>query len=120
VEWAAAAAGVDFPLEKRCGEGGRELSEGQRQRVLIARALLRRPRLLVLDEATSGLDKGLEAKVLQAVRQVAKAVVVVSHRDTPAQYSNKIIEVKEGKAYMMTAPSTSGYAEVRPTRREEE
>ena len=102
VEWAAAAAGVDFPLEKRCGEGGRELSEGQRQRVLIARALLRRPRLLVLDEATSGLDKELEAKVLQAVRQAAGAVVVVSHRDTPAQYSNKIIEVREGKAYMTT------------------
>jgi len=111
VEWAAAAAGVDFPLDKRCGEGGRELSEGQRQRVLIARALLRRPRLLVLDEATSGLDKGLEAKVLQAVRQVAKAVVVVSHRDSPAQYSNKIIEVREGKAYMVTVPPTPEHAE---------
>nr|WP_287070295.1 ATP-binding cassette domain-containing protein [Pyrobaculum sp.] len=109
---AAALAQVDFPLDKQRGERGSELSEGQRQRVLIARAFLRRPKVLVLDEITSGLNVELERKVLEAARGVAEAVVVISHRDTPAQYANKIAEVKNGVCYIQTKPYSNGVANV--------
>ncbi|MGB9705008.1 MAG: ATP-binding cassette domain-containing protein, partial [Pyrobaculum sp.] len=98
VRRAAELAQIDFPLDKKCGEGGSELSEGQRQRVLLARAFLRRPRVLVLDEVTSGLDVERERAVLEAARRVAEAVVVISHRPTPGEFANKVVEVRDGVA----------------------
>lgn len=102
VERAAALAEVDFPLDKRCGEKGSELSEGQRQRVLVARALLRRPKVLVLDEVTSGVPVEVEERILKNVREAADAVVVISHRSTAAKYANKIVEVVNGRAVVVS------------------
>ncbi|AFA40184.1 ABC-type bacteriocin/lantibiotic exporters, containing an N-terminal double-glycine peptidase domain [Pyrobaculum oguniense TE7] len=96
VERAARLAQIDFHLDKPCGERGSELSEGQRQRILIARALLRKPKVLVMDEATSGLDIKTEEEVLKAVKREVPIVVLISHRPTGGKYATKIVEVSGG------------------------
>ncbi|MEM1572771.1 ATP-binding cassette domain-containing protein [Pyrobaculum sp.] len=98
MERAARLARIDFPLDKPCGEGGSSLSEGQRQRVIMARALLRRPKALVMGEITSGLNAKVEEEVLKAVKREVPIVVVISHRDTAGKYANKIVEVNNGIA----------------------
>ena len=61
-------------------EGGRNLNGGQRQRVEIARALVQEPAVLVLDEATSGLDAESEDRILSAVRRRGMTCVLIAHR----------------------------------------
>lgn len=70
--------GIDTPV----GDGGRRLSGGERQRLMLARALLRDPALLVLDEATSALDPGNEAAVAEALKRLRgrMAIVIICHR----------------------------------------
>ena len=57
-------------LQTRLGEGGSRLSGGQRQRLAIARALVHKPRLLILDEATSNLDAEAQAAVVETVKHL--------------------------------------------------
>ena len=87
------------------GELGAALSGGQKQRIAIARALLRRPRVLVLDEATSVLDAQTEAVVqhaLETIRSQSKAsggslsIVVVAHRLSTIRSCDRIVVVDEG------------------------
>ncbi len=106
VRRAAELAQIDFPLDKKCGENGSELSEGQRQRVLIARALLRRPEMLVLDETTSGLNQEVEERLLEALKREIPIVVVISHRTTPAKYATKIIEINNGNVAVLKPTQT--------------
>jgi len=84
IEAAARAAALDdVPLETTLGERGAGLSAGQRRRVALARALLVRRPVLLLDEPTAGLDAKTEQRVLATLREVAdsgRAVLVVSHR----------------------------------------
>ncbi|MPW39822.1 ATP-binding cassette domain-containing protein [Thermococcus sp. 101 C5] len=61
-------------------EGGKNLSLGQKQRIALARALVRRPKILILDEATSGIDSETEAKILERLKMMDMTVVVISHR----------------------------------------
>lgn len=76
-------ASADFPLtlSAAISEGGRSLSGGQRARLGLARALLREPDLLILDETTAALDAANEARVMEVVRDLPCAVLVISHRD---------------------------------------
>ncbi len=86
--------GLDTPL----GEKGSGLSEGQIQRIAIARALVRNCPVLLLDEATSALDEDTEIKLLDALKaQADKTVIIITHRKKVLDYCDKVITLSEGK-----------------------
>lgn len=91
--------GLPAGYDTRLGETGLDLSAGQRQRLLIARALLGRPPLLVLDEATAFLDPELEARVLANLREWmrGKTVICVSHRPSIAAFADRVLAVGDGR-----------------------
>jgi ATP-binding cassette subfamily B protein len=90
---------LDLGLDNILGEHGASLSGGQRQRIAIARALLRRPGLLILDEATSGLDSESEASVMRAIRQYIPeaTILVISHRLATVHRADTIIVMQDGR-----------------------
>jgi ATP-binding cassette subfamily B protein RaxB len=79
------------------GDMGSALSGGQKQRLLIARALYHKPRLLVLDEATSHLDVMLEARVNQAIRQLQIGRLIVAHRPDTILTADRILLLQQGQ-----------------------
>ncbi|MEI8295090.1 MAG: cysteine peptidase family C39 domain-containing protein [Alphaproteobacteria bacterium] len=78
-------------------EGGSNLSQGQRQRLEIARALIRQPQILILDEATSGLDSQTEATILTNLRKRKCALILIAHRLSIIRDSDRIILIQQGK-----------------------
>ncbi|MBI3476430.1 MAG: ABC transporter ATP-binding protein [Acidobacteria bacterium] len=86
-------------LNRRIGPGGHQLSGGQRQRVGIGRAILQRPRILILDEATSSLDAGSERQLLSSLRRIlpGTTIVVVSHRLSALHCVNRVIVLDAGR-----------------------
>jgi ATP-binding cassette subfamily C protein CydCD len=87
-------SGLPIALDRRVGEHGGELSAGERRRVGLARALLRRADLVVLDEPTAGLDSATEDDVLRAVRAEAArgaAVLLVSHRPAALALADRVV-----------------------------
>jgi ATP-binding cassette subfamily B protein RaxB len=77
------------------GDMGTALSGGQKQRLLIARALYKEPKILVLDEATSHLDVELERKVNDSIRQLSVTRIIVAHRPETIQSADRIIDIRE-------------------------
>lgn len=80
-------------LDTPVGDMGSTLSGGQRQRLVLARALYRRPRVLFLDEATSHLDVGTEARVLDAIDTLGITVVSVAHRPDAVRRAGRVIRL---------------------------
>jgi len=105
--WAALedAAAADFVrglpegLDTRLGDGGRRLSGGERQRLMLARALLRDPQLLILDEATSALDADNEAAIAAALAGLRgrMTIVLIAHRGALLDLADRVIRLERGR-----------------------
>ena len=80
------------------GERGARISGGELQRIGIARALYRNPKILILDEATSSLDTINEKKIMDTIESIkeSKIVILISHRQSVIEYCTNIIEIKNG------------------------
>ena len=85
-------------LQHHLGAGGRGISEGQAQRLAVARALLRKAPILLLDEATSGLDVKTEKKLMQNLRESGwvRTCILVTHRPGSEEFCNRTYEIQSG------------------------
>jgi ABC-type multidrug transport system fused ATPase/permease subunit len=94
-------AALDDGLDTRLGERGTTLSGGQRQRLSLARALVRRPRLLIMDDATSAVDPEVEARILAALRGRAgdrgATVLVVAYRKATIALADEVVYLRDGR-----------------------
>jgi ATP-binding cassette subfamily B protein len=86
-------------LDTRVGERGGTLSGGQRQRIALARAMIRRPQLLVLDDATSAVDPSVEQAIIAALRETRSGttVLVVAYRMATIALADQVVYVEEGR-----------------------
>ena len=93
----ADVAGMPMGLNSVVTEGASQISGGQRQRVMIARALVKRPRLLFFDEATSALDNRTQAIVAESVAKMNASRIVVAHRLSTIRDVDRIIVLEDGR-----------------------
>jgi ATP-binding cassette subfamily C protein len=97
-----------FPsgLDESVGDRGSQLSGGERQRLVIARALLRRPSLLILDEATAALDPESEAALVQQLKALEPrpAALVIAHRRSTLAHCDSVVSIQHG---VLSAPDVS-------------
>ena len=93
---ARAEKGVDTVI----GEGGLKLSGGEKQRISIARALLRKPRLLIFDEATSALDSITEEEITDTIKSVSSSrsqvTILIAHRLSTIMHADRIYVLEKG------------------------
>jgi ATP-binding cassette subfamily B protein len=110
IQWAAEAAGLasdieTFPdgLGTVIGERGLTLSGGQKQRTAIARALLRNPRVLILDDALSSVDTVTEEKILNGLAGIMRdrTTILISHRVSTVQNADRIVVLSHGSVVEM-------------------
>lgn len=101
---AARMVGLDedirrMPMEMHTliGEGGGTLSGGQKQRLLIARAIVTRPRIIYFDEATSALDNRTQAIVSESLERLEATRVVIAHRLSTIMHADKIFVIEKGR-----------------------
>ena len=109
LEMASAGFVYELPggLETIVGDRGVLLSSGERQRISLARALLRKPTLLILDEATNALDVENEARILDAIREAVRSskqegrgaltVLMIAHRPSAVRRADRIFEMEDGR-----------------------
>ncbi len=97
-QYAAIEASIDaMPMgfETSVGDLGSALSGGQVQRLLLARALYRKPRLLFLDEASSHLDGKAQASIFEALRQLPISIVSIAHRQETLAFADRVVSLPE-------------------------
>ncbi len=105
IEAACAANAHDFIMQSpkgylsQVGERGVQLSGGQRQRIAIARALLRNPRIIIFDEATSQMDAESERLIQEALEEVAqgRTAFIIAHRLSTVRRADKIVVIEDGR-----------------------
>jgi len=92
-------AGLPKGLDSKLGERGTTLSGGQRQRLSLARALIRRPRLLVLDDATSAVDPEVEARILAGMREHGgdSTLMLIAYRKATIDLADEVLFLEGGR-----------------------
>ncbi len=92
---------ADKGLDTVIGEGGLKLSGGEKQRLSIARALLRKPKLLMFDEATSSLDSLTEEEISKTIRNISsfndQITILIAHRLSTIMHADKIYVLERGE-----------------------
>lgn len=85
-------------IHTRIGERGHGLSEGQAQRIAIARAFLRKTPIMIFDEATSALDAATEIKILQSLRRLkpARTCIIITHRPAALKICTRVLKLEDG------------------------
>ena len=87
-------------LDTLIGEGGLKLSGGEKQRLSIARALLRKPKLLLFDEATSALDSLTEEEITDTIREISlegnQITILIAHRLSTIMHADRIYVLEKG------------------------
>lgn len=110
VEWALREAGawefvMDMPegVQSSVGERGNALSGGQRQRIVIARALVQKPKLLILDEPTSALDRESEEAICETLKQLCGDITIlaISHQPRLIKVADRAYRLENGRAVLM-------------------
>ncbi len=118
---ATSSARLPDGLDTEIGERGVRLSGGQRQRIGIARALYRRPALLVLDEATSALDNETERRLTETIEGLkgSMTIVIVAHRLSTVRHCDQLVFMAQGRVETVGTfdEVQSGQRRVRPPRR---
>ena len=108
VRWAARVAGLakdveDFPdqYDTLLGERGVTLSGGQRQRTALARAVARKPSILILDDSMSAVDTETEARILSELKTVleGRTVLLIGHRVSTLRYADHIVVLENGRIF---------------------
>ncbi|MGN6547367.1 MAG: ABC transporter ATP-binding protein [Aureliella sp.] len=86
------------------GQGGQRLSGGQRQRIAMARAILRRPEILILDESTSQIDMSSELQIRESLAQLKGTctIIIITHREALAALADETYEVRAGSLFPTT------------------
>jgi ABC-type multidrug transport system fused ATPase/permease subunit len=89
----------ELGLDTQVGEVGSKISGGERQRIGIARALLTKPRLLILDEATSSLDGETEAAITESIQSIRGTVtiVMIAHRLSTVRNADLVLYLEDGR-----------------------
>lgn len=89
----------DRQLDAEVAQGGRNFSGGQRQRLTIARALVRKPRILILDDSASALDYATDAKLRQSIRSMTNSptTIIVSQRAASVRFADQILVLDDGQ-----------------------
>ncbi|KAK6608393.1 ATP-dependent bile acid permease 3 [Botrytis cinerea] len=97
---------IFLSLNSSIAEGGLNLSQGQRQLLCLARAIIRRPKILILDEATSSVDVQTDALIQQSIREefVDSTLLVIAHRLSTVGDFDKILVMNDGKLAEMGSP----------------
>ncbi|HEX7858542.1 MAG TPA: ABC transporter ATP-binding protein [Sphingobium sp.] len=112
IETAAHAAGLEALIARlpegyatKTGERGLALSAGERQRIALARALLRRPSVLILDEPSSALDSDTERLMALGLRSMLPdaTIIVITHKPALAEMADRIVTLEQGRAVMRDA-----------------
>ncbi|WP_177302928.1 ABC transporter ATP-binding protein [Methylobacterium sp. 174MFSha1.1] len=96
-------------LDTVVGERGGRLSGGQRQRLMLARAFLRRPDLLVLDEATAALDRDSEGRVVASLRRLSRqtTILAIAHRSALFAAADRILHLEDGTVGLRAGPGAA-------------
>ena len=92
---------LEYGIDSDLGESGSKLSGGQKQRIAIARALVRDPKILILDEFTSALDKRTSEELIEVIHKISKSILVIAitHDKSVIDVADHKYEIKNGNIF---------------------